>query len=566
MIDRGDAERRDASKLLRFFLPEKALDPRAEESETVARRRRLLLVVLLLCGANLFLTYVIHTLLGNFELARTFALLIPVAALLLIALRMGVSLALLAHTTVSAIYAVSLYVALSTGDQIAGGLFFLVLVPAIAILVTGRSGGVAWAIGTVATLVVIGASSGPDGIQPWVVLEDFDRGSANLRAAGVVLLAVTAVTYFLSRIHERAQSDLEALVSVHQNEERRFRAISEHAYDLISEVDLSGRFLFVSPGFEEVLGWNTQELIGVLAVDRLHPEDYARAEASWVMLREKGAVRQEPVRLLSAAGGSRWFEISMRAYTTTEGETRIVTVSRDVTERLEREKLLRRQDRLIAGGAMAAGAVHQLKNPLASIMAAAQYANMFKWNPSFGDLAGDSLDAIESEAMRSSRILDAMLSFVREETGERWVEDLKNVLFRAVRVVQSEERESETEIVMSLTRETVRVLMNPIEIEQVTINLIRNAIEAGAHLVVIGLDLRPGRVAQITISDDGPGLGTMTTVDAFSPFSTSRPGVGTGLGLPVAREIVQAHGGEIFFDESNENGTVLKVDLPLAEA
>ena len=81
-------------------------------------------------------------------------------------------------------------------------------------------------------------------------------------------------------------------------------------------------------------------------------------------------------------------------------------------QRIGPEQLLRRQDRLFAGDTMATGAARRLDNPLGVILAAANYANPFKMNPAFGELAGDSRDAIEEEAKRSGRILRSQLASI----------------------------------------------------------------------------------------------------------------------------------------------------------
>ena len=84
-------------------------------------------------------------------------------------------------------------------------------------------------------------------------------------------------------------------------------------------------------------------------------------------------------------------------------------------------------------------------------------------------------------------------------------------------------------------------------------------------MIVIGLDIVAMSRARITISDDGPGLGELSSEAAFSLFFTTRDGEGSGLGLAVAREIVKDHGGEIELAQSDVDGAVFHVDLPLAE-
>ena len=546
-----------------------AILPRHHDAETATpsseplRRARLLVGVLGLCALNLLFTASVHTVLGHYGFAATFVAILPLVAVFVWAVRAGISLDLVGHATVAGILGVSLWVALSTGGKVAGGLFFLVLVPATATLIIDRRAGVKWAGVTLAILLAIGLFSGPGGLEPWVELDVAETSAANLRAAGLVLLAVTGMAYFFSLLQDRARADLERLLLAHRAGERRFRAITERAGDLIAELDTKGRFVFASPGFEEELGWKPEALIGTAPWRSLHSEDRRAAAAAWRVLLEKGSVRQQPVRLLSASNEWKWFEISMRSYLTATNETRIVSVARNVTERHEREAQLRQQHRLATGGIMAAGAAHQLATPVTSILASAQLAKRTLGESGLQQVAVESLESVEEEARRSSRILKSMLAFARDEVAERWVEDLELVLAHALRAVEPEIRAAGVELVKSVTRREVRARVSPIEIEQVVVNLIRNSIQAGAGLVVLGLDVESESIARITISDDGPGFGRVDVADAFRAFFSGRAGDGVGLGLTVAREIVVAHGGEITVSHSGSDGTVVRVDLPL---
>lgn len=536
-----------------------------EDAEALTRRARLLLVVLALSAGNLVFTGIVHLLLGNDDFALSMICVFPLSLGIAVALRVGAPISILTHSTVALIFAVSLGIAIATGGRFAGGLFFIVLVPAVAILIVSRRAGLGWAAIVGLSLFAGGWFVGTDAYVPqFEMAEDQARG-VNVRSTMLVMLAVSALTYFYATLHQKANESLKVSVAKFQQGERRFRAITEYAYDLIAELDGEGRFIFASPGFDEALGWSPEKLIGCSILDGVDPEDRSQMEASWVQLFEKGVVRQQPLRFATAFGAIRWFELSMRAFDSAEREPRVVVVARDVTERIEREKLLRHQHRLVAGGTMAAGAAHQLNNPLGAILAAAQYANQFKWNPAFGDLAGDSLDAIEEEARRSGQILRSMLAFAREEVSERWAEELGPVIRRAVHAIELEEAELETELVLSLCDEPCLVVMSPIEIEQVIINLVRNAIQADAKVVVVGLDIVEELTVRISISDDGTGLDLEDdSSDIFDAFFTTRPSSGSGLGLTVAQEIVVAHGGIIQVERSDGEATIFRIELPVA--
>ena len=132
----------------------------------------------------------------------------------------------------------------------------------------------------------------------------------------------------------------------------------------------------------------------------------------------------------------------------------------------------------------------------------------------------------------------------------------------ALRTVELEEVNSSEEIALSSGSAAMPVLMSPIDIEQAVINVIRNAIQAGAGLVVVGLGVANESTVEITISDDGPGLGKLGEQEIFEPFFTTHPDSGSGLGLTVAREIIESRSGRLYLTRSGAGGTVSKWSCP----
>jgi PAS domain S-box-containing protein len=129
--------------------------------------------------------------------------------------------------------------------------------------------------------------------------------------------------------------------------EARYRALAENTYDLICEADRDGRFLYVSPNFRDVLGYESTELAGRTYVELLHPDDHA----ALVRDRPRGSDAVPPAhavnRYLHRNGEWRWFESTSKTFRTANGETRVVTVSRDVTERKWAEQRIERLNRVV---------------------------------------------------------------------------------------------------------------------------------------------------------------------------------------------------------------------------
>lgn len=537
-----------------------------DEGPEQMRRGRMLLAFHALGALNLLWTAFYQLAFGWKQFGLVALALLPILFLIPAAIKFGTPIRIVASIGVFIFFAVTVGLTLATAGEWPGGLYFLVLVPAVAVLLIDRRAGIRWGLVTLATIVFArwaaeaGAPLAPISIPP----EELHK--AQYRIASLLTLAILAMAYFYSSLNDRTITALNGALEKFQRGERRFRAIAEHAYDLISELDETGRVTYASPGFEEALGWIPDDVPGHNLFDRVHPDDLPRARMYWEELLEKSAVKQDAIRYESTNRGWRWLEISMRCYETTGMGRRVVAVVRDATERLEQEKLIRQQQNLVIAGTMATGIGHQLSNPINSILASAQYGNLFKWNPNFGDIAGESLDSIEDEAKNCGRILRSLRSFARQERSERWVESIDLVIRRAASAVETQDETVRDCIALVPCRETAPVLMGPIEIEQAFINLLRNALEAKATVVSATTELCDEQTVAITIRDNGRGMANDVRDRAFGSFYTTHPETGSGLGLTIAREIIIDHGGQLTLRETSSEGSVFRIELPLAES
>ncbi|MDF9409476.1 MAG: Cyclic di-GMP phosphodiesterase Gmr [Pelotomaculum sp. PtaB.Bin013] len=145
-------------------------------------------------------------------------------------------------------------------------------------------------------------------------------------------------TVILRDISERKRSE-EAL----RESEERHRTLTENTYDLISEIDSNERYLYLSPNYRDVLGYEPGELIGRKVVDLIYPEDCPAVKASFRRVFEHKAIEQVIYRFIHKSGELRWFESTGKTYQTVTGESRVVFVSRDITERQRYEETIRHQ-------------------------------------------------------------------------------------------------------------------------------------------------------------------------------------------------------------------------------
>jgi PAS domain S-box-containing protein len=233
-----------------------------------------------------------------------------------------------------------------------------------------------------------------------------------------------------------------------------------------------------------------------------------------------------------------------------------------------REQLIQ-SERLASVGTLAAGIAHEINNPVGLIHMAAEYALLTKRDdPDREEAARHALETCLSEAQRCGEIVRSILCFASGGSADRAVTDLREVVERSRQLVRSYASSPEYRMVSQVPTEPVPASCSVIELQQVLVNVLRNAVECGRPDVTIQIRCEAaGGRARVVVEDDGPGIGAAELAQLFDPFySTRKEQGGTGLGLSVAHGIVVSHGGTIRADSDPGRGTRISIELPLAEA
>jgi two-component system sporulation sensor kinase A len=350
--------------------------------------------------------------------------------------------------------------------------------------------------------------------------------------------------------------------------ERRFRELAENVNDLVAELTVEGEFTYVNPRFEAVLGWPPEAYVGHSLFDHVHPEDHETVRRAMAGLDRPGISRQTMMRVRLRSGGYRALESVARTFLAPDGQLRLAGISRDVSERAAAETELRRVDRLTTLGTFAAGVAHEINNPVAAILLAAEVA-LERPRPNAADSQDSrTLQRIADHARRCGAIVRSMLDFAAQGRSERRLHDVNELVARAVALVDGYARERGASLKLACQPVLPRVRGNGVEIEQVFVNLLRNALESRrtSVSVEVGTSELDGRV-RVTVCDDGEGIPADVRAQIFEPFySTKRTSGGTGLGLAIARRIVADHGGEMRIEDRPVAGTCFAVELPIARA
>ncbi|MBN8547911.1 MAG: PAS domain-containing protein [Deltaproteobacteria bacterium] len=238
-------------------------------------------------------------------------------------------------------------------------------------------------------------------------------------------------------------------------------------------------------------------------------------------------------------------------------------VSERTRELEQSQEKLRHSERLASIGTLAAGVAHEIRNPLNSILLVAQYA--LRYRSDLDNELKDMLKNVTNEAKRCATIIKNILLFAKAEKTERSAQDINVVIRHATDIARGYFGSSRLQISLELDRQALPVLINSTEIEQVLINLINNAAEAGGSDVRILISTeRSGDCVKLKVTDNGPGIPEEIMKHIFDPFfSTKRRRGNTGLGLSLSHGIVADHGGNLSVTSQVAVGTTFLIDLPI---
>ncbi len=260
------------------------------------------------------------------------------------------------------------------------------------------------------------------------------------------------------------------------------------------------------------------------------------------------------------------------------GERRFFTgFLRDLTERQSTQQRLQDlqselifMSRFTALGEMASTLAHELNQPLTAV---ASYLNGARrlldgGKPEDATMARDAIDSAAAQALRAGQIIKRLREFVARGESERQVEDLPKLVEEASALALVGAKQGGTRVSFALDPKARFVLADKIQIQQVLLNLIRNAVEAMQEVATRELTLSTRLVddqtIEIVVADTGPGLAPEVVAKLFQPFVTTKEH-GMGVGLSISRTIVEAHGGRLLAEGNPGGGTIFRMTLRSAD-
>lgn len=287
----------------------------------------------------------------------------------------------------------------------------------------------------------------------------------------------------------------------------------------------------------------------------------------------RGRYTDESVEIFSASV-QRWFEVQHRMLAWTDGRRVRLQVARDITERRQHEETSRIQQekiqltsRLTTMGEMASSLAHELNQPLTAIAnySMGAVAMVKSGNPNMETLL-PALEKAAAQAQRAGKIISRIRDFVKRSEPRRQAIQIQTVVDNAISLAEIHSRKRQVAISQDVPENLPDVFADPILIEQVLLNLLKNGLESMEHsaveTLVVAVTLHDQQI-EVAVTDRGHGLSDPERL--FEPFFSTKS-EGLGMGLNICRTIIESHHGRLWAVSNPEVGTTFRFTLPCASS
>lgn len=358
-------------------------------------------------------------------------------------------------------------------------------------------------------------------------------------------------------------------------------AREEHRKFTESILDSLPVSLYVVDRDYRIVTWNRHREVGVQGISRdiaigrdvfdvLEKYPQGRLKQEFERAFRTGTIERIEQQTVADDGSTLHWMVSKVPMKNADGEvTHVITVGEDVTVRVEAIHAINRAEKLAAVGRLAAGVVHEINNPLATIAACAEALEQridegaFEMSESADDLT-EYLGLIKSEAFRCKTITTGLLNFSRIRPGTREELDAGDIVRSAANLISHQKRGGGITHDVQIEPDLPMISADGGQIQQAIIALATNAIDAMADggILTFRVFTQRNRV-MIEVEDTGTGIPQENMSKVFEPFFTTKEvGSGTGLGLAVCYGIISEHGGRVSVRSTVGKGTTFSILLP----
>jgi two-component system sensor kinase FixL len=328
--------------------------------------------------------------------------------------------------------------------------------------------------------------------------------------------------------------------------------------DAIISKNLDGIITSWNKGAERMFGYTAAEAVGKPVTILIPPDRHN--EELMILERIGRGERIEPYETVRKRKDGSSIVISLTVSPVKNVEGKLIgasKIARDITERKlaeARERALMAElsfmNRVSTAGELSASIAHELKQPLTAI------------NPNI-DKARAALDQIENASGRASEIIANLKSMFTKETRAKSEVDINKLVRTVMGLVSIDLRRHEIELKMELDNQLPPVLANHVELQQVVLNLVMNAMDAmrSVRPRILTVKSRLNGSVHVSIADTGIGIDPANADEIFKPLFTTKEH-GMGMGLSICHSIIENHGGRIWASPGAPSGTIVQFELP----
>jgi two-component system, LuxR family, sensor kinase FixL len=374
-------------------------------------------------------------------------------------------------------------------------------------------------------------------------------------------------------------TDRKAAELAQRESELRLRSILDTVPDAIVVIDAQGMIQSFSPAAERLFGYDSEEVAG-RNVNILMPTPYREAHDGYLDRYLRTGERRiigigRVVVGLRKSGETFPMELQVGEFAFA-GSRYFTGFVRDLTERQEAERRIQdlqaellHASRLSVMGQMASTMAHELNQPLTAVMNYLEAGRQLIATGMGGpERVSEMMEKAIAQAQRAGEVIRQLRGFVSKGEAERRIQNLNQLIEEALALALVGARQRGVRASLELDHTLPPVLVDHVQIQQVVLNLVRNAVEAMEEVerreLTIGTRAIPEQgMAEVIVADTGPGIAPELADRLFQPFVTTKA-TGMGLGLSICREIVEAHHGRLSAAQKSSGGTVFRVTLPIA--
>jgi signal transduction histidine kinase len=338
----------------------------------------------------------------------------------------------------------------------------------------------------------------------------------------------------------------------------------------------SGRLVFSEETFC-ILGFDPAQPAPCFqkVMERIHPEDRAFVDRILAAAIQERAAYQFDAQLALPDGSTRYVHCLGRAATKEENDLEFVGTLMDVTERKEAEQTLQTAQaqlahmaRVTTMGELAASIAHEVNQPLTAVVSNGNAC--LRWlagaQPNM-DEARAAVTRIVKEGTRAGEIVGRIRSLMKKSPPHMSTLDMNGVIDEVLTLARHEIGRQGVQLRTELEADLPAITGDPVQLQQVMLNLIMNAVEATSarsdgerELLLTSESHRPNEIV-IAVRDSGVGIDPRNLEQIFKPFFTTKAG-GMGMGLSISRSTVEAHGGRLWAEPNEGPGAIFQFSLP----